>query len=252
MEVHAHSHTPRKKWTHYFWEFLMLFLAVFCGFLAEYQLEHKIEKERGKQYLRSFYEDLKTDTARIAFYINFDDAKLQGLTDLSGCFDTVSKNMTETSCLLTLVKNSSINRPFKMTERTLNQLAHAGGFRLLKKEDADSIIAYQKEFDNFEDFQSTVFQDAQDIVRSTFNQMVNFPANTQMFQPKEGQLIATFDEKDVTLPVLFSDDKILLNKFFNELLLYYRITFNHKRMLVNLRNSQLHLIEYFKQKYKLD
>ena len=21
MEVHAHAHTPRKKWTHYFWEF---------------------------------------------------------------------------------------------------------------------------------------------------------------------------------------------------------------------------------------
>ena len=35
MEVHAHSHTPQKeKWTHYFWEFLMLFLAVFCGFLC--------------------------------------------------------------------------------------------------------------------------------------------------------------------------------------------------------------------------
>ena len=38
MEVHHHSHTSRKKWMHYFWEFLMLFLAVFCGFLAEYQL----------------------------------------------------------------------------------------------------------------------------------------------------------------------------------------------------------------------
>jgi len=38
MEVHAHTHIPtsrEKKWTHYFWEFLMLFLAVFCGFLAE-------------------------------------------------------------------------------------------------------------------------------------------------------------------------------------------------------------------------
>ncbi len=44
MEVHAHTHTARKKWTDYFWEFLMLFLAVFCGFLAEYQLEHKIER----------------------------------------------------------------------------------------------------------------------------------------------------------------------------------------------------------------
>jgi hypothetical protein len=30
MEVHAHAHTARKKWTHYLWEFLMLFLAVFC------------------------------------------------------------------------------------------------------------------------------------------------------------------------------------------------------------------------------
>ncbi len=40
MEVHAHTHTARKKWTHYFWEFLMLFLAVFCGFLAENQREH--------------------------------------------------------------------------------------------------------------------------------------------------------------------------------------------------------------------
>jgi len=49
MEVHAHAHTPRKKWTNYLWEFLMLFLAVFCGFLAEYQLEHIIENQRQKK-----------------------------------------------------------------------------------------------------------------------------------------------------------------------------------------------------------
>ena len=40
MEVHHHSHTARKNWTHYFWEFLMLFLAVFCRFIAENQREH--------------------------------------------------------------------------------------------------------------------------------------------------------------------------------------------------------------------
>jgi hypothetical protein len=62
MEVHAHSHTPRKKWTHYFWEFIMLFLAVFCGFLAEYQLEHKIERDRAKELAKSFYEELKSDS----------------------------------------------------------------------------------------------------------------------------------------------------------------------------------------------
>ena len=63
MEVHHHSHTSRKKWTHYFWEFLMLFLAVFCGFLAEYQLEHKIEKNREKQFMLSMIGDLKEDSS---------------------------------------------------------------------------------------------------------------------------------------------------------------------------------------------
>src|SRR5687768_6455502 len=73
MEVHHHSHTPaadshqgRKKWASYFWEFLMLFLAVFCGFLAEYQLEHKIEKDRAKELARNLYWELKGDSSSIA------------------------------------------------------------------------------------------------------------------------------------------------------------------------------------------
>ena len=65
MEVHAHSHTARKKWTHYFWEFLMLFLAVFCGFLAEYQLEHKIERDRAKELAKNLYDELKNDSANV-------------------------------------------------------------------------------------------------------------------------------------------------------------------------------------------
>jgi hypothetical protein len=65
MEVHAHTHTPRKKWTHYFWEFLMLFLAVFCGFMAENMREHKIEQHRAKEFAKSLVQDLQNDTAAI-------------------------------------------------------------------------------------------------------------------------------------------------------------------------------------------
>ena len=61
MEVHHHAHSSRKKWTNYLWEFVMLFLAVFCGFLAEYQLEHKIEKERAEKYLQSMLLDVRTN-----------------------------------------------------------------------------------------------------------------------------------------------------------------------------------------------
>ena len=60
MEVHTHSHTERKKWHHYFWEFLMLFLAVTLGFFVENQREHMAEHQREKQFMQSMLEDLKS------------------------------------------------------------------------------------------------------------------------------------------------------------------------------------------------
>ena len=66
MEVHHHAHTPRKKWTHYFWEFLMLFLAVFCGFMAENMREHIIEHKRTKLYAKQFYDELVLDTTKLS------------------------------------------------------------------------------------------------------------------------------------------------------------------------------------------
>jgi hypothetical protein len=65
MEVHHHAHTPRKKWTHYFWEFLMLFLAVTLGFFVENQREHYIEHARAKDFSKTLVKDLLHDTAAI-------------------------------------------------------------------------------------------------------------------------------------------------------------------------------------------
>ena len=65
MEVHSHTHTERKKWTHYLWEFLMLFLAVFCGFLAENFREHNVEHLRAKEFAKSLVQDLQNDTTAI-------------------------------------------------------------------------------------------------------------------------------------------------------------------------------------------
>ena len=40
----------------------MLFLAVFCGFLAEYKLEHVIEHQREKEYANALYEEFMADS----------------------------------------------------------------------------------------------------------------------------------------------------------------------------------------------
>ncbi|MDZ4794872.1 MAG: hypothetical protein SGI83_11385 [Bacteroidota bacterium] len=144
MEVHHHAHTARKKWTHYFWEFLMLFLAVFCGFLAEYQLEHKIEKERGKQYAASFREDLCKDTSVL----------LKGLEQMKrssrqGDFlvKIIQEENTQSPAMIKRLYEYNITTlagfGMPMTDRTETQLKNSGGMRLIaKKPVIDGIIDY--------------------------------------------------------------------------------------------------------------
>src|SRR5688500_18636213 len=141
MEVHHHSHTPgshhglRKKWTHYFWEFLMLFLAVFCGFLAEYKLEHVIENQREKKYIGSFIEDLKADTMKINQVLHESIEQRKGFDSLMGALkdpDFVNNpdKFEKHSFNVFLLPS------FNQTDRTLQQLKNAGGLRLIRNQAA--------------------------------------------------------------------------------------------------------------------
>lgn len=246
MEVHAHSHTERKKWYHYFWEFLMLFLAVYCGFLAENIREHKVEKERGIQFVKSFYEDLKKDTLRLTGFIDVENAKIKSLSTYTDCYAELEKNPRSTSCIFELIKNSSFNNPFQYTDRTIRQLANAGGYRLLPKNDADSIIEYEYEARSNADFSATVYQQAQDNLRSTFNTIINFSANSKMYR----NITENRDYNDnVTTPFLFFTDRGSVNKYFNELLQYLRVTVGSRNQNIVLKQKATHLILYFKEKY---
>ncbi|HKB45173.1 MAG TPA: hypothetical protein VKC90_12315, partial [Chitinophagaceae bacterium] len=62
MEVHAHSHTARKKWYHYFWEFFMLFLAVSLGFFVENLRERITETHRENEFAKALYTELSDDS----------------------------------------------------------------------------------------------------------------------------------------------------------------------------------------------
>ncbi len=144
MEVHAHTHTARKKWTHYFWEFLMLFLAVFCGFLAENQREHMVEHRREKQFIRSLVSDVAADTARlneIITYRNLRQARLDSLTFLLNS-DSAERHTNDIYFFGIFIPRIAIFQ-FTSNEGTMHQLKNAGGLRLIRKLFvADSIINY--------------------------------------------------------------------------------------------------------------
>jgi len=73
METHTHHpHTAPKKWTHYLFEFFMLFLAVFAGFLAEQMREHMVERTRAHQFLESMLMDVQTNIKNLDSLVHQD------------------------------------------------------------------------------------------------------------------------------------------------------------------------------------
>ena len=149
MEVHHHAHDPsaphhKKNWKSYFWEFLMLFLAVFCGFLAEYQLEHVIENSREKQFIRSYIEDLKMDITSINTNLVYQKTRKEQLDSMMEFLETqtIKGNEGEFYYLGRVLIRT---RRFQSSDRTITQLKNSGALRLIRNEQAaDSIISYQK------------------------------------------------------------------------------------------------------------
>lgn len=77
METHAHHlhKAPGNKFWHFFFEFLMLFLAVFCGFLVENMREHYVENERAKELAKNLYSEIITDSINMHQKIAFRNIK---------------------------------------------------------------------------------------------------------------------------------------------------------------------------------
>ena len=193
MEVHHHTHHP-KKWKEYFWEFFMLFLAVFCGFLAEYQLEHKIERDREKQFIKSYIDDLVMDTIAINANLQFRDLKEAQMDSLIYLLREKKIRGYEND-LYYLGRKLPRTRNIRLSDKTISQLKYSGSFRLIRKQAvADAILNYQKLVDlimliQADDqierrsvdpilakmFNSFIFDDMLNEQNEEINKPVNFP-----------------------------------------------------------------------------
>jgi hypothetical protein len=132
----------------------MLFLAVFCGFLAEYQLEHKIERDREKQFMQTMVEDLKSDTTKLGRVIQIRKLRIRKLDTL---FDLLANDeyLREGRKVYDLYENPywDILRFFP-SDRTMQQLKNGGNLRLIRnKEVSNALIDYDVFVRNYKEYE---------------------------------------------------------------------------------------------------
>ncbi len=244
MEVHQHAHSSRKKWTDYFWEFLMLFLAVFCGFLAEYQLEHVIERNREKEFIQTFIEDLKTDTTAIRRNIIFRKKKMEQMDSLMLLLSNQKIKGYEKDLYYfgrILIRTSR----FQSNDRTITQLKNSGSLRLIRSEQvADSIMSYQK-------LVETLFLNHEDERTERYN---TYPIISHMFNPFVFDKMVTIDgikRLDYNPPLRSYDTNLQQDLAFY----IHQIkgsTFIIEARLELLNNRAINLLTLLKREYHLE
>lgn len=143
MEVHHHPHVEKKNFKEYFFEFVMIFLAVTLGFIAENIREHITETKSAHQYLQSFRNDLLQNQIRLKIYDSLYTNELPVYDSIVSIFyeKTENKNL---AILSRLLLDGQKNIVITINTPTYQQLISSGSMRYLENANLkDSIANYE-------------------------------------------------------------------------------------------------------------
>src|SRR5277367_6377367 len=149
METHAHDlhKAPGHGWKHYFFEFFMLFLAVFCGFLAENIREHQVEMRREREFITSLVSDLKDDTLSIKKQIEYIEKGIVLFDSLSTLLESPELARKNAETIYYTSRMGIRLAPLVNNSRTVEQLKNSGGFSVIRQQETSNrIMKYYSEF----------------------------------------------------------------------------------------------------------
>ena len=185
---------------------------------------------------------MKTDTAGFSHIISQYKVKEAQLDRLYLCYDSINLRPGSTQCINNIYAATIGFQDLIFTDRTLQQLKNAGGLRLLEEQDADSIIMYDQFLRYLLKVENTSLQEMQTRVRNTRNSVFAYSEIMETSWAKGAQ-----PEK----VNLISADKELLNRFFNEVMVYRFACRFQFRQTIKLREKAVGLIRFYSEKYHL-
>jgi hypothetical protein len=143
MEVHHHPDIKhkKKKWTEYFLEFLMIFLAVTLGFLAENLREHISEKNRAEVYAQSLVADFKADTATLHQLLFYTKEKMRMIDSLDKNLHAARGRTNDSLVYVTIVYVISTFQ-FDNINGTYEQIKNSGSMRFFNQATVNNLNSY--------------------------------------------------------------------------------------------------------------
>jgi len=143
MEVHHHPEVEKKGFKEYILEGLMIFLAVTMGFFAESLREHIGDNSKEMEYIHSFVEDLKQDTAALNYSIKRLNRDVKNCDELIRLYAADKLTQQPDTIILDMSNQCGLSVDVFFNDRTASQLKGTGSMRLIRnKMVADSMLQY--------------------------------------------------------------------------------------------------------------
>lgn len=249
MEVHHHSHTP-KKWSEYITEFVMLFAAVTLGFFAENLREHAIEKEREVKFIQIVHEDLLNDIKDLDTISTIYETRLKREDTLLNLLS--KRDFTKTNDLYYLARLNSIRVFFHHSKNGFQQLKNAGGLRLIENiEVIKKIQSYENNVDEMDELQKLTEQ-----LLMNYREQMAYVFDGSVFKnmianQKASSIEARFS-RPTNNPPLFSEDPIALNVLLTKTLYVHNNILGIESRSRELKRAAIELDELLKQTYHIN
>ena len=235
----------KKNWKSYLKEFFMLFLAFFCGFLAENYRESLSSQKIEKEYILSLVEDLKTDTANLSFYIAFRKEKSVLMDSLAEMMLSEQRNLFGNQMYF-LARQVFNEQAFFYADGTIQQLKNAGNLRLIRKRNVvNALLAYEKKVKVLEGWDEN-----DNRTKSTFREM-----GGRVFNSSE--LNKTMDSEmkfvmPTSNPQLITDDFAIINEIAFQIHYLSKMTKGNSLRGESLKSDAGRLLELIQAEYNLN
>ena len=226
----------------------MLFLAVFCGFLAENFREKIVERHREKEYIISMVEDLQADTANLSHVITGFGKIERRLDSVIRGFNEGIKTYSEDWAKKFILSYRSGYPDFYYSDRTIQQLKNSGGMRLIiNKKAALGIIKYDAEIKDL-DFEVTFLSNAQDRY---IEEVLKVWSMNKMFA--DAGVSSWTKNKNIIVHKNYwiINDPLAFEHLYNRLSEYNELVIHMNRMFSDTKTKAIGLIELLKNEYHL-
>ena len=216
MEVHHHPKPGKKKFKEYFFEFIMIFLAVTVGFFAETFRENITEHKRAKEFAESMIKDLQEDTIQLKSYRVYFNNAANNIDTLQQLLTNAEPRDIPTGKLYWYGLFGGARRYFVPNDETFQQMKSSGSLRYFGKNLAAAVARYDRFcrlIQSNEDMQQNIYVEVRKVRSQIFDFKYNERANTITQKNYKNPDYAEIDSFLKTDPPLLTYDKTIFNEY---------------------------------------